>query len=445
MEYIKFQVGCLVIVLYIVFGYLWETIVKNGRKVVKCDSLFDILLFLAPWSIIFDGLTSYTVNHQDIVPVWVNNIFHLIYYLLMNGVIIITFVYFYKMTVGFPTKKSKLALQFIPALISIIIVIAFSGQIEYIEGKNTFYSMGVSAVACYISIVYHYGYILLMLIIYHKTIARRKRVGVGVFILLCGITLILQIVFPELLLTALYPALMIIGIYINFENPSIIRLNQNNSDMVSGFANVVETRDGNTGGHIKRTREYVGILLHEMAKKSEYKSLITQDYKDNVKNAAPLHDIGKIATPDKILTKPGKLTSEEFEIMKEHASKGSEIVSKSFSVMENYEFEKIAYEVARYHHEKWNGSGYPEGLVGEEIPLHARIMAIADVFDAVSEKRCYRDALPLEKCFEIIEKGAGTDFDPALVKIFLNARHKVETKYKAINNELEKNILSKKR
>ncbi len=113
--------------------------------------------------------------------------------------------------------------------------------------------------------------------------------------------------------------------------------------------------------------------------------------------------------------------------------------------MENYEFEKNAYEVARYHHEKWNGSGYPEGLVGEEIPLHARIMAIADVFDAVSEKRCYRDALPLEKCFEIIENGAGTDFDPALVKIFLNARHKVETKYKAINNELEKNILSKKR
>lgn len=138
-----------------------------------------------------------------------------------------------------------------------------------------------------------------------------------------------------------------------------------------------------------------------------------------------MHDIGKIATPDSILQKPGKLTPEEFAIMKEHAAQGGEIIKTAFHNLEDPDFLQIAYEVARYHHEKYNGQGYPEGLVGESIPLHARIMAIADVFDAVSQKRCYRDAMPLEACFAIIEKGSGTDFDSHLVKLFLDAKEEV--------------------
>lgn len=138
-----------------------------------------------------------------------------------------------------------------------------------------------------------------------------------------------------------------------------------------------------------------------------------------------MHDIGKIATPDSILQKPGKLTPEEFAIMKEHAAQGGEIIKTAFHNLEDPDFLQIAYEVARYHHEKYNGQGYPEGLVGESIPLHARIMAIADIFDAVSQKRCYRDAMPLEACFAIIEKDSGTDFDPHLVKLFLDAKEEV--------------------
>lgn len=138
-----------------------------------------------------------------------------------------------------------------------------------------------------------------------------------------------------------------------------------------------------------------------------------------------MHDIGKIATPDEILRKPGRFTPEEYEIMKQHAAKGGEIIKETFANLEDPEYQKITYEVARFHHEKWNGKGYPDGLKAEQIPLHARIMAIADVFDAVSAKRCYRDAMPLEECFKIIENGIGQDFDPDLANIFLASKQEI--------------------
>lgn len=136
-----------------------------------------------------------------------------------------------------------------------------------------------------------------------------------------------------------------------------------------------------------------------------------------------------------ILQKPGKLTKEEFEIMKQHAEKGGEIIRETFSRVGNTSYMEMAYQIARHHHEKWNGKGYPDGLKRKEIPLCARIMAIADVFDAVSEKRCYRDALPLEECFEIIMKGSGQDFDPLLVEVFIDMRDDVEAIRKSNTDE----------
>jgi len=152
--------------------------------------------------------------------------------------------------------------------------------------------------------------------------------------------------------------------------------------------------------------------------------------------AAPMHDIGKISVPDAVLQKPGKLTDEEFEIIKIHATSGGKIIKDTFGHLGNEQYAQMAYEVARFHHEKWNGRGYPDGLKEDEIPLCARIMAIADVFDAVSEKRCYRDAMPLDKCFDIIKEGSGRDFDPMLVEIFLDIRDKVEQAHTKINSTL---------
>ena len=236
----------------------------------------------------------------------------------------------------------------------------------------------------------------------------------------------LQIIYPEVLLTSICATILLVGIYVDFENPSIRRLTVYNDSMVEGFATMVENRDDNTGGHIRRTRAYVNLMLHKMRHDKRYEDIVNKDYLVNVSNAAPLHDVGKIATPDRILQKPGKLTDEEYAVMKEHAARGGEIILNTFKDIDNPEFQKIAYEVARFHHEKYNGKGYPDGLSGEQIPLHARVMAIADVFDAVSQKRCYREAMPIDQCFDIIAKGSGTDFDPYLTQMFLDSRAEIE-------------------
>ena len=139
-----------------------------------------------------------------------------------------------------------------------------------------------------------------------------------------------------------------------------------------------------------------------------------------------MHDIVKIGVPDAVLQKPGKLSEEEFEIIKQHPVMGGRIVKKTFGHLFDEGYETMAYDVAMYHHEKWNGKGYPMGLKGTEIPLSARIVAVADVFDAVSAKRCYRDALPLDECFRIIQNGRGTDFDPEVVDAFMAEQDKVK-------------------
>ncbi len=206
-------------------------------------------------------------------------------------------------------------------------------------------------------------------------------------------------------------------------------------EMIMGFATLVENKDGSTGGHVKRTTAYVRLLSEELQKRGFYGEILTDEYVDNLCKAAPMHDIGKISAPDIILQKPAELTMEEYQKMKEHAVSGGRIIQETFGHLSNKEYTQMAYEVARYHHEKWDGTGYPEGRKKGEIPLCARIMAVADVFDAVSEDRCYRDALPLEKCFEIIAQGSGQDFEPLLVEVFLDIRDKVEQVHNSIMTE----------
>ena len=198
-----------------------------------------------------------------------------------------------------------------------------------------------------------------------------------------------QMIHPQALLTSLVSVFVIIGAYLNMENPLLQKLRAHNKEMVMGFATLVENRDGSTGGHIRRTTTYVEMLAKELKNRGLYKD---------------------------------ELTAEEFDVMKTHAAKGGEIIKETFQSMGDDEYEKIAYQVARFHHEKWNGKGYPEGLSRKEIPLCARIMAVADVFDAVSAKRCYREAMPLEQCFSIIENGSGQDFDPYITDVFLDMK-----------------------
>ena len=365
-------------------------------------------------------------NKKNVIIILYDLAKPLLFFIFMDITVIVTTMYMYDQLVGFSKrKKFKNIIIGIPGALSIILIIAGINNLSYVHGAITDYSMGFSVYVCYVSLIVHYGAVLYLIISRNKFLPRDKKMGTLSFIVIAGTILVVQIIFPEVLLTSIFPTIVMLGIYVDFENPSTRKITIHNDNMVESFATLVENRDNNTGGHIRRTRAYVNLILHKMRYDSHYKDIVNKDYLINVSNAAPLHDIGKIATPDSILQKPGKLTDEEYAIMKEHAACGGDIIMDVFHNIDNKEFQQIAYELARYHHEKYNGKGYPEGLKGEEIPLHARVMAIADVFDAVSQKRCYRDAMPVEECFDIIEKGSGSDFDPALTKLFLDARDEV--------------------
>ena len=190
-------------------------------------------------------------------------------------------------------------------------------------------------------------------------------------------------------------------------------------DIIGSFAAMIEARDGITGLHIKNTGNLVRVLVNVMAEDDRYKDIITPEYADMVAAAARLHDIGKIAIPDRILQKEGKLTDEEFAIMKTHPQEGARILKSTLKDLENDTYCEIAYDMALYHHEKYNGTGYPEGIKGEEIPLAARIMAVADVYDALRSKRHYKEGFSREKSIAIMEESKGSHFDPYIDELFL--------------------------
>ena len=197
-----------------------------------------------------------------------------------------------------------------------------------------------------------------------------------------------------------------------------VRIEKTRQSVISSLATVVEERDEDTGGHIIRVEEYVQALSEKMKKDDKYAHLHAEFYR-NVILACPMHDIGKIRIPDAILNKPGKLTAEEYEIMKKHAEYGAEIVHKTMRDVAEKDYYDIAHNIAKYHHERFDGAGYPEGLKGERIPLEARMMALADVYDALISERVYKKPFSKEKAKMIIEEGSGTQFDPDLTVLFL--------------------------
>lgn len=423
MEYIKLQLGCLAILLYIGFIYLKEC--RRYRRKLN-ETLFDELLIMGIISLFFDGATAYTVNNPDTVPPVLNSIFHILFLGSLDTVIFALFLYMVHITGASPKSKLKRAALFLPFALNIVILLLSSGSLEYIEGTITNYSMGFPVYTCYIMAAV---YIILAITVFFRRwryIERHKRTSIFTYLAVLVIVTTFQMVFPEILISSIGVTIFIVGIYLNLEDPAMKELSRLHSETVMSFANLIENRDNNTGGHIKRTSRYVGLIAEELRARNYYSEILTKDYITNLLKAAPMHDIGKISVPDEILQKPGKLNDEEYAIMKKHAENGGNIIRETFRNLGDEEYRIIAFEVARYHHEKWNGKGYPDGLIGNDIPLCARIMAVADVFDAVSEKRCYRNAMPLDKCFRIIAEGSGKDFDPLIAGIFLEIRDKVE-------------------
>ncbi|MCR5672182.1 MAG: HD domain-containing protein [Lachnospiraceae bacterium] len=222
---------------------------------------------------------------------------------------------------------------------------------------------------------------------------------------------------------------------------SIRRLSESTAKLQEGLiitmADMVENRDSDTGAHVQKTAAYVKVIVEGLKKKGYYVNKITPEFISNVVRSAPLHDIGKINIPDEVLNKRGKLTPEEYDIMKTHTTAGKNILEHAISTVEGENYLKEARNMAAYHHERWDGKGYPEGMHGEVIPLSARIMAVADVFDALSSPRVYKPAFSLEKSLAIIEEGRGTQFDPKCVEVFMDSLSEVKEILKKYNGDVE--------
>ena len=211
---------------------------------------------------------------------------------------------------------------------------------------------------------------------------------------------------------------------VDMKTRHIVEMHDN---LIMSMAMMVESRDNSTGGHIKRTSDGVRILIEEMTK--ENPQLYSAEFCKDLTKAAPMHDLGKIAVDDDVLRKPGKFTAEEYEKMKCHAAEGARVIHEILLHTDDESFKTVAENVAHYHHERWDGSGYPEHLSGEKIPIEARIMAVADVYDALVSRRVYKEAFDFERADRIILEGMGTQFDPGLRSAYILARPRLEAYY----------------
>ncbi|ANH66392.1 HD-GYP domain-containing protein [Mitsuaria sp. 7] len=188
---------------------------------------------------------------------------------------------------------------------------------------------------------------------------------------------------------------------------------------IQAMASLAETRDNETGNHIRRTQHYVRCLALALREHPRFREFLTEVHVEALFKSAPLHDIGKIGIPDRILLKPGRLTAEEFEVMKTHTTLGREAIEQAEQRLgTSVEFLRFAKEIAYGHQEKWNGSGYPLGLAGDAIPISARLMAVADVYDALISRRVYKEPMPHAQAAAIIREGRGAHFDPDIVDAF---------------------------
>jgi adenylate cyclase len=213
-------------------------------------------------------------------------------------------------------------------------------------------------------------------------------------------------------------------LYIKEQEKSHKALLASHSATLDSISLIASMHDEETGEHIQRTKNYVKVLAKYFYEKKMYLNVLTPKYINLMYEAAPLHDVGKIGIPDSILKKPGKLTDEEFEIMKTHSTLGRNVIQNTMNSYNKNEFLKVAYNIAFYHHEKWDGTGYPSGLKGDNIPLEAQFMTMADVYDALISKRRYKEAFTFEKAEEIIIQGRGTVYSPELIDAFIEVKDK---------------------
>jgi putative two-component system response regulator len=207
--------------------------------------------------------------------------------------------------------------------------------------------------------------------------------------------------------------------------------------LIFALAKLAESRDSDTGAHLERVRTYSRIIGEHLLRQPKYRDQVNPEFVRLIYLTSPLHDIGKVAVPDQILLKPGPLTEEEFEVMKTHTTRGAETLDAALKQYPSARFLRMARDIAASHHEWYDGSGYPRGLAGQAIPLSARIVALADAYDALTSRRVYKDAFTHEKARSAVIKGRGTHFDPDVVDAFLENEAKFVAVQQSLSDETE--------
>ena len=336
--------------------------------------------------------------------------------------------------------QGKIALGYFAFCLTIGIICAPLGWVFYFDQEG--YHRGVAFLVYEITYFASLIYIIVVLIIAGRKFSHRDRgTIIMVFVVLAAGIIPMSIYQLHIAYVAVAISSCLCYVFYNDlvqqdMNAELLAKQQKIADMqvqiTARLANLIESRDTETGEHVARTSAYVKNLAENCLADGVYTDQINQDFIDLISILAPMHDVGKILVSDQILRKPGKLTPEEFEEIKKHSACGGAVIKQILNGIADEDYIKFATDIATCHHERWDGKGYPNGLKGEEIPLSARIMAIADVFDALISKRCYKDAMPVEEAFKTIEEESGTHFDPELVKVFL--KHK--EKYIEINSNI---------
>ena len=424
MLHYKLQIGCMVIVLLVLVLYFRERHEQKNVKRMKC---FERLLLFSLLYFVLDIVTVYTVNHVDTVPVVVNNVLHLVYLWVIDRCLLDVFLYVATMLEVSLASNHWKRLAFLPHYAGSFLMMITISTIKYVEGPISNYSMGIPVITCYVMVIYYLCLAYYVWKKYKENLPKRSRINFLICVPVFVGAILIQMIFPDALITSMAITSIILVAYCAMENAASCELIQYHEEVIYAFADVIEGRDGSTGEHVKRTVAYVQIIVDALKEKGIYAESLDNEYLDFLMRAAPMHDFDKIAVTDTVLQKPGRLTSDEYEVMKTHTVRGADMIKASLAALEEPGYITIAWQVARHHHERWDGSGYPDGLHGEKIPLCARVVAVADVFDAVSQDRCYRGAMSLDESFAIIEQGAGTQFDPLIANVFLQMRDKVET------------------
>lgn len=357
-----------------------------------------------------------------------------IYYLCGYGILAFFAIYLLDNVGGYLIAK-KYGVVILSSITMDFILLCLTPKLHllYTIDENNHYSRGPYFFALIVLQLFMFGTVLLF-VLRNRKIINYKRLYVHMtFLAIPQLMQILQLYFFGIMLISVGYSLALIIIFLDMNmglekvlDKSFEVVRQKDAKLIKiqnhtilSLSSLVEERDTDTGGHVQRTSDYVELLATSLMHKGYYKSVIDPYYINHIVRAAPMHDIGKIVVPDYVLKKPGRLTDEEFEIMKKHALEGGRIIREVLDESEDREYVRITIDIATYHHEKWDGTGYPRGLKSNQIPLSARIMALADVFDALVSPRVYKEPMSYEKAFEIIEKGSGTHFDPIIVEVCL--------------------------